>query len=1060
MIPTIGIYEELISKNIRAKLDELDTMVFMVEENRVDKAEAAQLLSSYISRIVHTALGCFTGEQSLGKQLQFCNDLISFIDKQFDDIDLNNDLLDTQGSILQAILDKMGKDDKQLKQEFINKFPETGLSVSSLFTGSNADLSLDAELEKEIRSADRIYWIVSFIRWSGLRIFKDVLEQFTSQEGNQLKVITTSYMGATEAKAIDFLRGLPNTEVRISYNTQHERLHAKSYIFERNSGFDTAYIGSSNLSYSALTKGLEWNIKTTIKENKHIIDKAKGTFESYWLHPDFEPYTQDDSRKLKHALHFAKNRGRQDATADDIIPNFKIHPYPYQTEILEKLTAEREIHNSHRNLLVAATGIGKTVIAAFDYKRYRKAHPTQSKLLFVAHRQEILKQSLATFRGVLEDRQFGELWVGDYKADHNEHLFVSVQTFNANIEFFRNFGQDYYQFIIVDEVHHIAASSYRPILNFFDPQILLGLTATPERMDGAMISDDFNHRIAAETRLPDALRLGLLSPFQYFCIADDTVDLRSVNWINGKYDRQELEKRYTADDQRLHLIINAISDYVSSISDTKAIGFCTSQYHAQYMAEKFNEQGLKADYIIAKGNKDQQQKRDQLREKLRSGELNFIFAVDILNEGVDIPEVNTVLFLRPTESLTIFLQQLGRGLRLHEDKECLTVLDFVAQAHEKFNYANKLQALVGKTHHNIEKEIKEGFPHLPFGCAFKMEKTAQKYILDNIQSALYDKRKLKREILNFCNDATQELTLKHFTERYNIEVNTIYKGANTWSTLKAEALKTPLTETEYSATLSKGIKRLLHVNSIKYIHFIEQLLQNNMSLEGLDSEEDSIMAHMFYYDLWQLPLHKHNLRDINHAFAEIEKCTWLKEELIELVEVLRGKVDFVAPPFTMPYACPLEIHARYSRDQLLAAFQLSTPDKIHSSREGVVPIKDKNTELLLVTLNKSDKDFSPSTMYEDYALNESLFHWQSQNNTAPHTPVGRSYINHDEIGKQILLFVREHKKDSFGMTYSYLFLGPVDYVKHHGASPMSITWEMQEPMPAYIWKDTAKMCIG
>lgn len=1053
----VGIYEEIISKSVRNRILQIDNKCFYAFENSIDKAEAAQLLTQYITKILYHILKGITGEKSLEQQLTFCNDLILYIDHKLSEIDLTNNILEVEGKILNAILDKVGKTNHQLQNEYIKMLPETGLSTSALFTGSNSDLSIDTELEKEILSSDRIYWIVSFIRWSGLRIFAETLKKFTSEPGKELKIITTSYMGATEPKAIEFLNALPNTEIRISYNTKHERLHAKSYIFERNSGFDTAYIGSSNLSYSALTKGLEWNLKTTSRENKHIIDKAKGTFNSYWLNSDFEDYKIGGCKKLREALHYAKVK----STDWNVIPNFRIKPYPYQQEILEKLEAERQIHQSFKNLIVAATGIGKTVIAAFDYLNFTKQNPTNNHLLFIAHREEILKQSLATFRGILKDSEFGALWVGKYKSTSNSHLFVSVQTYNANRDFFESaFTPSYYQYIIVDEVHHIAADSYRPILDFFKPTLLLGLTATPERMNGVSILTDFNNRIAAETRLPDALRLGLLAPFQYFCVTDDTVNLRGISWVHGKYDTSQLEKLYTADDTRLHLILESIEKYLTDIDSTKALCFCVNRNHAKYMSDKFNAFKLRAMYVVSGAENDIEKNRKLVRQKLVSGEINFVFVVDMFNEGIDIPEINTTLFLRPTESLTVFLQQLGRGLRLSEGKECLTVLDFVSQAHEKYNFEDKFRSLVGKTHHRIDKEIRQGFPHLPFGCSIKMEQQAQNYILNNITSAVFNLNRLRKEIKMFNTNTQQELTLHNFLLYYNLNIQIIYRNNNCWTKLKNEALLQEYSQTSYSKHITKGLRRLILINSLKYLNFIEDLIANNFEIEKQPSPEYFQMLMMFYYDMWQKPLASINLTSIEHAMQEVANCKWIVTEMSEIISIIKNTLNFVPLHSSLPYPCVLEVHSRYSRDQLLALFELSTLHKAYNSQEGIIRIPNKRTELLLVTLNKSDKDFSPSTMYEDYALNEVLFHWQSQNSAHENSPIGESYIKHQEIGKTILLFIREQKKDEFGFTMPYIYLGPVDYQKHYGASPMSITWMLKEPMPAYLWKESAKMSIG
>src|SRR5690606_1705891 len=328
---------------------------------------------------------------------------------------------------------------------------------------------------------DRIDLLVSFIKWKGIIILEKELRDFVKR-GGQLRVITTTYMGATDAKAIKLLASLENTEVKISYNTGNERLHAKAYLFYRNTGFHTGYIGSSNFSRTALTDGLEWNLKVTTKEVGHIISKFQKTFESYWQSSDFELFDKiNHLEKLNDAL----NAGKVNKEYTNTLAFFDIKPFPYQNEILEKLEVERTIHNRNKNLVVAATGTGKTVISAFDYKQYKLNNP-KAKLLFVAHRKEILVQALGTFRGVLKDNNFGALWVDGIEPTHFDFVFASVQTLNNRMEGL-TLSKDYYDFIIIDEVHHIAATSYRPIINYFDLKVLLGLTATPERMDGSDI---------------------------------------------------------------------------------------------------------------------------------------------------------------------------------------------------------------------------------------------------------------------------------------------------------------------------------------------------------------------------------------------------------------------------------------------------------------------------------------------------------------------------------------------------------------------------------------------
>ncbi|HBF48303.1 MAG TPA: DUF3427 domain-containing protein, partial [Shewanella frigidimarina] len=451
----------------------------------------------------------------------------------------------------------------------------------------------------------------------------------------------------------------------------------KSYLFLRNTGFHTGYIGSSNLSHSALTSGLEWNLKITTQEIPHIIDKSLNTFESYWQSSDFELF--DGNIEAKNKLHEALREAKGGYSNNSAF-HFDIKPFAHQREILEQLNVQRQVHQRFRNLVVAATGTGKTLISAFDFARFYQQHP-EANFLFVAHRQEILKQALSAYRGVLKNNQFGELWVAEHKPHSYQHLFASIQSLNLQLSSLP-LTADFYDYIVIDEVHHIAASSYRGLLEHFSPSILLGLTATPERHDGQNILDDFCGVIAAEIRLPEAINQRYLCPFQYFAIDDDT-DLRKIKWHQGRYDIAELSNLYTHNEQRVMRIISSLNDTVTDIHQIKALAFCVSKQHAEYMASKFTLAGISADVLTSDNSHERQQKR----QSLVSGHVHILCVVDIFNEGVDIPEVDTLLFLRPTESLTIFLQQLGRGLRLTDDKQCCTVLDFVGNSRDEYDFS-------------------------------------------------------------------------------------------------------------------------------------------------------------------------------------------------------------------------------------------------------------------------------------------------------------------------------------------------------------------------------------
>ena len=532
-----GLYEQLINKLISSKLKDLDKNLFYIKETEIDKSEAARILSQYLIEVIRYALSEIAGDNSIEKQIELSNKIILLLRTELKDELFEEDLIETEAKILSAIFSKMDAIFSDFEKHLKKITPYTRLSQSELFTGNNAGISLESEIKKEILSADKINFIVSFIKWTGIRIFEKELFEFT-ERGGQLKVITTSYMGATDLKAVEYLSRLKNSEIKVSYNTDNERLHAKAYLFLRNTGFHTGYIGSSNISRSALTNGLEWNLKVTTKEVGHIIDKFQKTFETYWQDIEFESFNKENhSEKLRIALKKERIYERNNPAA-----YFDINPFPFQEEILEKLETERIVHNRFRNLIVAATGTGKTVISCFDFKNFRKKN-SAAKLLFVAHRKEILQQAQATFQGIFRDNNFGELWVDGIEPETYNCVFASVKTLNNRIANL-TLSESFYDFIIIDEVHHIAASSYRPIINHFKPQILLGLTATPERMDGENILKDFCDTIAAEIRLPEALNRKLLCPFQYFGITD-SVDLSHATWQNGRYLPSELTKIYT-----------------------------------------------------------------------------------------------------------------------------------------------------------------------------------------------------------------------------------------------------------------------------------------------------------------------------------------------------------------------------------------------------------------------------------------------------------------------------------------------------------------------------------
>lgn len=1047
-----GLYEQVINAKLQSELAEIPQA--RKDTAPIDRAEASHVLSQYLADIVQKGLdNVLDNGGDIAAQVALTNKIVTLIQTSTQEADFAALSVTEQAEQLLALLREAdprlaaGKTAADLTR------PETSMAQSSLFTGAVHEPQMYTELKKEIASADRIDMLVSFIKWSGLRLIMGELREFT-QNGGELRIITTSYMGATDVKAIEELRQLPNTQIKVSYNTKQTRLHAKAYVFFRDTGFTTAYVGSSNLSNAALTSGLEWNTKVTKRDLPETIDKIAATFEYYWNDREFEYYAEDQRERLARAL---KAEKYYDANNPELY-TMDIAPYSYQQEILDKLEAERTVRVYTRNLVVAATGTGKTVISALDYKRFRKQNPGKPcRLLFVAHREEILKQSLYTFRAVLKDANFGEMFVGSYKPECVDNLFLSIQTFNSQ-GFTDKTAPDFYDYIVVDEFHHAAAPSYKKLLEYYQPKILLGLTATPERMDGKSILPYFNNRIAAEIRLPEAIDRKLLCPFQYFGVTDN-IDLDTLRWSAGGYDKTELSDLYTlsgaAANRRADLVVSSLLKYVTDINDVKGLGFCVSIDHAEFMCSYFNDHGIPSMYLIGSSPDEE---RQTAKQRLVAGDVRFIFVVDIYNEGVDIPEVNTVLFLRPTESLTIFLQQLGRGLRLAQDKECLTVLDFIGQANRKYNFEDKFAALLSNTTRSVTRELKDGFVSVPKGCYIQLEKKAAKCILDNIRASYGNSAGLVSRIASFTDDCGLALTLSNFLDYYHLDPRAIYKFSS-FSRLCARAdvaedFTEPLEE-----TITKALARFSVLDSRRFIAFLLDILLrlNDVDFAALPDMEKR-MLQMFYVTVWGKAVEDWNADEVLDNLYGLADSPVMRAELLELLRYQFNRIDFIDEPVYLDFDCPLDLHCTYTRDQLLVAMDFLKPATV---REGVKWLPDKGLDVFFVTLNKADKDYSPTTMYNDYSVSESLFHWQSQSTTAEDSSTGQRYIHHRERGSRVLLFVREFKTDRVtNGAEAYTFLGTASYVKHEGSRPMNITWKLDQPIPAKFLKKTNKLVVG
>nr|WP_269813639.1 DEAD/DEAH box helicase [Ornithinimicrobium sediminis] len=924
--------------------------------------------------------------------------------------------------------------------------PATPLSDAALLTNAHGEPSIGAEVRAELASADEVEVVLAFVKWHGLRLLERELAELR-ERGVPLRVITTTYIGATERQALDRLVRDFGAEVKVHYDTQRTRLHAKAWLFRRGTGFETAYVGSSNLSRAALLDGVEWNVRLSSVATPGLLAKFRATFDSYWHDPAYETYDPDrDGDRLDDALVEARGGGRG-GRVTLTLSGLKVRPYPHQAEMLEQLDVERRVHDRHRNLLVAATGTGKTVVAALDYRRLAAEAGERPTLLFVAHRKEILEQSLRTYREVLGDAGFGELYVAGVRPERWQHVFASVQSLTS-------YGVDRipanaFAVVVIDEFHHAEATTYRRLTDHLTPRELLGLTATPERGDGRDVRQFFGGRTAAELRLWDALGADLLTPFHYFGIADGT-DLRRVEWRAGAYDTTTLSGVYTGNDARARIVLQAVRDKIAQPDRMKALGFCVDTHHAAYMAQVFSDAGLPSVTVL--GTTALAARQDAL-DDLRAGRIVAIFTVDVFNEGVDIPEVNTVLFLRPTESATVFLQQLGRGLRLAPDKAVLTALDFVGHHRTEFRFDQRYRALTGSTRARLQRDIEQGFPFLPSGTQIVLDRQTQALVLAHVRSQVTTRwAHITAELRAHPTDDLQAFLAESGVEPADV----IAKPDRSWARLRREAGVSVPAGGPPEAQLLKRVRALAHVDDPDRATAYLRWLSDDAPDYDQADPADRAFLRMLGFTLWP---DGGGFTEYQQMVDALRAEPAVRQDLRAVIRLGLEHAQHVTAPLGGDLgARPLRVHARYTREEVVAALDYVSiaGRKANSFREGVLYAADARADAFLVTLKKSEADYSPTTMYQDYAVSPELFHWESQSVTAVASPTGQRYIHHRERGSHILLFARDTKTTDLGSGAPYLFLGDADYVSHRGERPIAFTWRLRTPMPVSVF-ETAKV---
>lgn len=1031
----IGLHERLWTPALTRLLEALGLRAQARSKDDLDPEQAAPMLAAHLARMLQQRLASLAEAEWPAWQQALTALSRSLAEAGPPLAGLTDELPSLPLQLLTEVLPAARA---QLQTEATPR-PDVPLSLSALLTGSRHSPSLLSQLEKELASADRADWLVAFIKFSGIRPLREALQAFTrlpaADGGPRLRVATTSYLGATDPAALEFLLGLPNTEVRVSYDTHRTRLHAKAYLFHRRTGFGSAYVGSANVSRRALDEGLEWTARVSEHELPHLWRQLVAGFALHWEDPaEFEPLTAAELPRFREAIR--AERGEREAGEPAPAGFFDLKPYAFQLQILEALAEERAA-GRFRHLVVAATGTGKTLLAAFDYRDCCRAAGRRLRLLFIAHREEILKQARRSFAEVLRERDFGELVVGGATLAQGDHLFCTVQSWQS-----RGFSQldpAHFEYVVIDEAHHGSADSYQRVLGHVQPRVLLGLTATPERMDGSDIRKDFGGGYSHELRLPDAVEARLLAPFHYYGIEDAPgIDLSGLRWQRGGYAAGELERVYGHNEVRARWVLKQFHEHVGDAGRVRALGFCVSQAHAEYMAAHFRAHGLPAEALTAASPRE---RREAVQAELVARKLRVIFAVDLYNEGVDIPEVDTILMLRPTESLTVYLQQLGRGLRLHEDKAQLTVLDFIAPQRPEFRMAERFAALSARRDLRVDQQIEAGFPWLPAGCLVRLTPIARERVLAQIRAQLgLRTSQLEQRLRGLMGELGRRPTLQEMLDRLLWDTPDLLLQKGLPSALLGLADDAPAADPR---ALQRGLRHLAQGDDPALLEALRTLLTQPAGTPLADPERAAL----------GLTLLAGKSRPALAAFADSLRAhvAW-RTDLIDLIDWRLAGLHR-GPGRRFPHLSgALRLHAHYTREQILIALGLWRFEDVSFSNNGVIHLPERRADAFFVTLDKDPQRFSPSTMYHDYALAADRFHWQTPNATGVDTPVGQRYLRHAELGYTPLLFVRHAAKQADGLTAPFCFLGPLRYLRHEGDRPISIVWQLLTPMPATVYE--------
>jgi len=1049
---TPGLRDELISNNLRSALDGLD--VAKIHEQPLAASEAIERLGKHLLRVARR-LRTPGGRDELEHSVAVVNQAIDALGEEF-----GGDRVSLPPTLLLGLRPSTGL------AQALPAHPTMPLTSSELLVNGQGEPGLGKVLLEELRCASEVDLICAFVGYTGFEPLRDEFRKLV-ERGGKIRVITSTYLGSTSPKALDEFVKL-GAEVKVNYQGMATKLHAKAWLFRRPGELDTAFVGSSNMSEAALFSGLEWNVRLAHTDAPGVFTRIQSTFDSYWHTDSYETYTLEDRPRLEAALSAAKGIASNafNKQAQKVIDNLSaelaeayalltVEARPHQQKVLDRLQLRRTEFNEHRHLVVAATGTGKTVMAALDYARLCERGIPRPRLLFVAHREQILEQARTTFRKALQDPAFGEILTSGSDLANDAHVFAMVQTLKNRLD---DVPESAYDVVYIDEAHHGAATTWRSVIEHFKPSELVGLTATPERADGTSILDLFGGTYTTELRLWEAIDDQLLAPFEYVGV-DDGTDLSHLAWHQGDYAIGALSDLYTGDHQRVKLIVQALHRWVEHPAGMRALGFCVSVDHARFMAEQFGELGLQADYLS--GEHDQTH-RAAVLARLKAGELQAVFSVEVLGEGVDVPDVDTLLLLRPTQSATLFSQQLGRGLRQTAGKSRCLVLDFIGQHNAQYRHENRLRVLLDSSHGSPAEQIEADFPYLPSGCAMNLERVARERILTALKAvaATTGTKAFTKEL-----EAVRSASLADFLDATGRSLHDFYacdNGAMSWTRLQRLAQLPDAPPAHADPVLADEeasiLRRLSHLQ-----HVADGYRAGSWtSLLSRPSAPDTADLTLAEQRSFTQLLHLVGQRPSSTA-AGLD-IFWrqdaVRAEICDVLPLTHAEVDATPIPLIGLDDVPLHAHARYTRTEVFAALGVSSPDKQFTHQSGTYFDPKTRTQLIFVTLHKDEKKFASSIQYRDYALSPNLFHWESPNNWRQETQGTLNCIGAGTTGSiNRLLLVRDRSVGRIDGTFR--LFGQVDLDGElRGERPVSLTWKLRQPLPEALFESARLMATS